>query len=65
MEPLERDKGYVFENTVVGGAIPKEFIGPIDAGIQEAKKSGIVAGYEVIDFKVNVYDGSYHDVDSS
>ena len=65
MEPLERDKGYVFENTVVGGAIPKEFIAPIDAGIQEAKRSGVVAGYEVIDFKVNVYDGSYHDVDSS
>ncbi len=65
MEPLERDKGYIFENTVVGGAIPKEFIGPIDAGIQDAKKSGVVAGYEVIDFKVNVYDGSYHDVDSS
>ena len=65
MEPLERDKGYVFENTVVGGAIPKEFIGPIDAGIQEAKKSGVVAGYETIDFKVTVYDGSYHDVDSS
>ncbi len=65
MEPLERDKGYVFENTVVGGAIPKEFIAPIDAGIQEAKKSGVLAGYETIDFKVNVYDGSYHDVDSS
>ena len=65
MEPLERDKGYVFENTVVGGAIPKEFIGPIDAGIQEAKKAGVIAGYETIDFKVNVYDGSYHDVDSS
>ena len=65
MEPLERDKGYVFENTVVGGAIPKEFIGPIDAGIQEAKKAGVVAGYETIDFKVTVYDGSYHDVDSS
>ena len=65
MEPLERDKGYIFENTVVGGAIPKEFIGPIDAGIQEAKKAGIIAGYETIDFKVTVYDGSYHDVDSS
>jgi len=65
MEPLERDKGYIFENTVVGGAIPKEFIAPIDAGIQEAKKSGVLAGYEVIDFKVNVYDGSFHDVDSS
>ena len=65
MEPLERDKGYIFENTVVGGAIPKEFIAPIDAGIQEAKKNGVVAGYETIDFKVNVYDGSFHDVDSS
>ena len=65
MEPLERDKGYIFENTVVGGAIPKEFIGPIDAGIQEAKKAGVIAGYETIDFKVTVYDGSYHDVDSS
>ena len=65
MEPLERDGGYIFENTVVGGAIPKEFIAPIDAGIQEAKKAGVVAGYETIDFKVNVYDGSYHDVDSS
>ncbi len=65
MEPLERDKGYIFESTVVGGAIPKEFIAPIDAGIQEAKKSGVLAGYETIDFKVNVYDGSYHDVDSS
>ena len=65
MEPLERDGGYIFENTVVGGAIPKEFIAPIDAGIQEAKKSGVVAGYETIDFKVNVFDGSYHDVDSS
>ena len=65
MEPLERDKGYIFENSVVGGAIPKEFIGPIDAGIQEAKKAGVLAGYETIDFKVNVYDGSFHDVDSS
>ena len=65
MEPLERDKGYVFESAIVGGAIPKEFIPPIDAGIQEAKKSGVLAGYETIDFKVTVFDGSYHDVDSS
>lgn len=65
MEPLERDKGYVFESQVVGGAIPKEFIPPIDAGIQEAKKSGVVAGYETIDFKVTLLDGSYHEVDSS
>ena len=65
MEPQEREKGYAFESKVVGGAIPKEFIGPIDAGIQEAAQSGILAGYETIDFKVTVYDGSYHDVDSS
>ena len=65
MEPLERDKGYIFESTVVGGAIPKEYIAPIDAGIQEAKRSGVLAGYETVDFKVTVYDGSYHDVDSS
>ncbi len=65
MEPLPRDSGYQFESTVVGGSIPKEFIAPIDAGIQEAKKSGVLAGYETIDFKVNVFDGSYHDVDSS
>ena len=65
MEPLERDKGYIFESTVVGGAIPKEFIPPIDAGIQEAKRSGVLAGYETVDFKVTVYDGSFHDVDSS
>lgn len=65
MEPQEREAGYAFESKVVGGAIPKEFIGPIDAGIQEASQSGVLAGYETIDFKVTVYDGSYHDVDSS
>ena len=65
LEPQERDAGYAFESKIVGGAIPKEFIGPIDAGIQEAKKAGVIAGYETIDFKVTVYDGSYHDVDSS
>ena len=65
MEPLERDKGYIFENKVVGGEVPKEFIPPIDAGIQEAKKAGVVAGYETIDFKVTLLGGSYHDVDSS
>ncbi len=65
MEPLPRDKGYIFESAIVGGAIPKEFIPPIDAGIQEAKKSGVLAGYETIDFKVTVFDGSFHDVDSS
>ena len=65
LEPQERDAGYTFESKIVGGAIPKEFIGPIDAGIQEASQAGVIAGYETIDFKVTVYDGSYHDVDSS
>ena len=65
LEPQERDSGYSFESKVVGGAIPKEFIGPIDNGIQEAAQAGVIAGYETIDFKVTVYDGSYHDVDSS
>ena len=64
-EPLPRDTGYQFESKIVGGAIPKEFIPPIDAGIKEAAQSGVVAGYETIDFKATVYDGSYHDVDSS
>ncbi len=65
VEPLPPTTGYQFESKVVGGAIPKEFIGPIDAGIQEARMTGVIAGYETIDFKVTVYDGSYHDVDSS
>ncbi|MEG0377873.1 MAG: elongation factor G, partial [Eubacterium sp.] len=65
LTPLEPGEGYVFENKTVGGSIPKEFINPIDQGIQEAMQSGVLAGYPVIDFKVSVYDGSYHDVDSS
>ena len=65
LEPQEPGKGYEFVDETVGGAIPKEFIQPINKGIQEAAKSGIIAGYEVVDFKVTVYDGSYHDVDSS
>ena len=65
IEPLEPGSGYVFENKIVGGVIPKEFIGPIDNGIQEAAKSGVISGYEVVDFKASVIDGSYHDVDSS
>ena len=65
LEPQEAGKGYEFVDETVGGSIPKEFIGPIDKGIQEASKNGILAGYEVVDFKVTVYDGSYHDVDSS
>ena len=63
--PQEPGAGYVFENNIVGGVIPKEFIAPIDAGIQEASKNGILGGYELVDFKVSLYDGSYHDVDSS
>ena len=65
IEPVEPGQGYSFENKTVGGAIPKEFIAPIDAGIQEAAKSGVLAGYECVDFKVTLLDGSYHDVDSS
>lgn len=63
--PLEPGEGYVFEDLTVGGSIPKEYIPAIDKGIQEAAKNGFLAGYEVVDFKVQVYDGSYHEVDSS
>ena len=65
IEPVEPGVGYSFENKIVGGVIPKEFIAPIDAGIREAAQSGILGGFEVVDFKATVYDGSYHDVDSS
>ncbi len=65
MEPLEPGKGYEFVDATVGGSIPKEYIQPINNGIQEAAKTGPLAGYEVVDFKVTVYDGSFHAVDSS
>lgn len=65
IEPGEPGSGYVFENTVVGGAIPKEYISSVDAGIRSAMESGVLAGYNVVDVKVNLYDGSYHEVDSS
>ena len=65
IEPGEPGSGVTFESRIVGGAIPKEFIAPIEAGIRESAKSGILAGYEVVDFKAIVFDGSYHDVDSS
>jgi elongation factor G len=65
LEPLEPGKGYEFVDKIVGGVIPKEFIPAIDAGIQEAKQNGVLAGYETVDFRVTVFDGSYHDVDSS
>ena len=65
VEPNESGKGYEFINKVVGGAIPKEYIPAIDAGIQGAMLAGVVAGYPVVDVKVTLYDGSYHEVDSS
>jgi elongation factor G len=63
--PLEAGKGYEFENKTVGGSIPKEFIKPIDQGIQEALTRGVLAGYPIDDVRIEVFDGSYHDVDSS
>ncbi len=65
VEPLERGKGYEFVNKIVGGAIPKEYIAPVDQGIQEALQGGVLAGYPVVDVKVTLVDGSYHEVDSS
>ena len=65
VEPSEQGAGYEFVNATVGGSIPKEYINSIDAGIQEAAEAGIVGGYQVLDIKVTVYDGSYHEVDSS
>ncbi len=64
-EPNEPGAGFVFENKIVGGVVPKEFIGPIEAGIKEAMLSGLLAGYEVVDIKATLVDGSYHEVDSS
>ena len=65
VEPNESGKGYEFINAVTGGSIPKEFIGPVDMGIQGALQAGVLAGYPVVDVKVTLYDGSYHEVDSS
>ena len=65
MEPNEPGKGYEFINKVVGGAIPKEYIPAVDAGLQSAMQNGILAGYNVVDVKITLYDGSYHEVDSS
>ena len=63
--PQEQGKGYEFENKVVGGAIPKEYIGSVEAGVKEAMETGVLAGFPMVDIKVAVYDGSYHEVDSS
>ena len=65
LEPMEAGTGFEFANEVVGGVIPKEFINPIQAGVEAAMEDGVVAGYPMVDIKVTVYDGSYHDVDSS
>jgi len=65
LHPQEPGKGFVFENTIVGGTIPKEFIAPIEKGIVEAMQGGVLAGFPMVDLKVEVFDGSYHDVDSS
>lgn len=65
IEPLEPGSGVVFENAIVGGTIPREFINPIEAGVREAMDSGVLAGYPLVDMKVTLYDGSFHEVDSS
>ena len=65
LEPLEPGTGFVFESKIVGGVVPKEYIGPIEAGIKEAMQNGILAGYEMVDIKATLVDGSYHEVDSS
>lgn len=64
-EPLEPGTGFVFESKIVGGAIPREYIAPIQAGIEESMKNGVIAGFPVVDIKATVVDGSYHDVDSN
>src|ERR1041385_6810541 len=65
VEPNEKGKGYEFENAIIGGSIPKEYINPVSEGIQEAMRNGVLAGYPVEDVKIKLFDGSYHDVDSS
>lgn len=65
LEPQEPGTGFSFENKIVGGVIPKEYIGPVQAGVEEAMQTGVIAGYPMVDIKVTVFDGSYHDVDSS
>jgi elongation factor G len=64
MEPNEPGKGYEFVNNIVGGAIPKEYIPAVSKGIEDAMKNGVIAGYPLVDIKVTLYDGSYHEVDS-
>jgi elongation factor G len=65
LSPQEPGQGYEFENAIVGGSIPREYINPVDQGIREAMTNGVLAGYPVVDLKAKLYDGSFHDVDSS
>lgn len=65
LEPLEVGAGYIFENAIVGGVVPREYISAIDKGIQEQMENGVIAGFPLVDIKVSLYDGSYHDVDSN
>ena len=65
LEPLEPGSGFVFENKIVGGVVPREYIPPVEAGIKEAMTTGVMAGYPMVDIKATIFDGSYHDVDSS
>ena len=65
LEPLETGSGYVFENAIVGGVVPREYITAVDKGIQEQMENGVIAGFPLVDIKVSLYDGSYHDVDSN
>jgi elongation factor G len=65
IEPREAGKGYEFVNGIVGGAVPREFIPAVDKGIQEAVQTGVIAGYPIVDVKVTLFDGSFHDVDSN
>ncbi|AJY75268.1 elongation factor G [Paenibacillus beijingensis] len=64
-EPQEAGAGFVFENKIVGGVVPREYIGPVQAGIEESMKNGVLAGFPLVDIKATIFDGSYHDVDSS
>lgn len=65
LQPLEPGEGFQFENKIVGGVVPREYIAPVEAGIKEAAQTGVLAGFPVVDFKAILFDGSYHDVDSS
>ena len=65
LEPLPQGSGFEFVNKIVGGVVPKEYIAPVEAGIREAMQSGVLAGFQVVDLRATLYDGSYHDVDSS